>query len=130
MSSRSASARVWLLLAAAAFALGAGGGFLLGYDAGRGPAPDAAGRLSGAGPPPARFVGGTVTGLAPGRITLDTDAGPVTVEIASQAPVEELLPVSPAEVAPGAAVNLGGTRSADGPALTGVVLLDTIAGAP
>ena len=123
---RPARSRVWVLLAAAAFVAGLGGGLLYGYDDGR----DAAGRNPGAVAPPARFVGGTVTSLTPARITIDTAAGTVTVEIAPRAPVEDLLPAAPADLATGAAVNLGGTRSADGPVLTGVVVLDAVAGAP
>ena len=118
MSSRLRGAAVLSLLVAAAFAAGAGGGFVYAHD----PQPDRVTvRVSAPAPPAEEFVAGTIVDVGQRRIAVRTDAGEVTVEIPAGTPIEELAPAGHAEMVVGTAVNLGGNQTPGGPVLTGVV---------
>ncbi len=69
------------------------------------------------------FIAGTIDAIDGQAITVRTEAQTITLEGATAAPVDELLPATPEEIEVGASVNLGGNIAGEGPVLTGVVSL-------
>lgn len=122
MSARRRGLAVLLVLAVAAFAAGAAGGFVYAHD----PLPDRViVRLSSSGVPQAEsFLSGTIAEIEGERLTLRTDAGVITVQLTANVPVEELLRSEAGEMIVGASVNLGGKLTASGFVLTGVVRIE------
>jgi len=114
------------LLLAVAFAIGATAGFVYRHD----PRPDAvAVRVTEPAPSDGEgFVAGTVTSAGATQIVVRTAEGDVTVELPAGTSVEEMVPA--AAIAIGAPVNLGGTLTARGPVLTGVVAFEPAEGTP
>ncbi len=106
------------LLTTAAFAAGAGCGFVYTHE----PQPDrVVVRVSAPVPPTEKFVAGTIVTVEQKRITVRTEADELAIEIPTRTPIEELLSVAPADIAIGAPVNIGGKPESEGLVLTGVV---------
>jgi hypothetical protein len=78
-------------------------------------------------PPPAAdtaTVGGTIASIDGGRVVIDTQSGPVDYSLPADTPIEQLAPLSPADLAAGAAVNVGAERSDTGTIVTGIVVVE------
>ena len=103
--------------------LAAAGGFVYGHE----PQRDTI-EVSVTGQPgalPRGMTAGTVVETSGGRIRLDTAAGPQEFALPSDVRVEELQPVEPSALRPGAPVLVGAERSDYGVALTGIVTIET-----
>ena len=109
----------------AIFAAGATVGFLLEHE----PAPDDR-HISISRPPqppPAETsLAGEVVAIDGSAIELRTLGGVVTIEVRSDAAIEELRRAAESRFAPGDAVNLGGDQGDFGLVLTGVVALEPV----
>ena len=118
---------VALLLSAIVFAAGFGGGFVYAHD----PRPDEV--IVRVERPAAALdeeqMGGSIVGLGQGRIEVRAGDETLTFELPPGTPVEEMVPVGQTAFAVGAPVNIGGTVTARGQVLTGVVTFDTTTGA-
>jgi hypothetical protein len=73
--------------------------------------------------PDTTTVGGTIASIAGGRIVIEAQAGPVELALPSGTPLEQLVPMTPDALAPGAQVNIGAERNETSTLLTGVVVV-------
>ncbi len=111
------------LVLAVVFAVGAGAGFLLEHE----PARDERRIAIDRDPPPAgpdAVLGGEVTEVGGGRISIRTPEGIIEFELPAGAPTEELRRAAEPRFTRGDAVNLGGEQGDFGIVLTGVVALE------
>jgi hypothetical protein len=68
-------------------------------------------------------VGGTVERIDAGRIVIGTQSGPVELALPSTLPLEQLEPLAPAAIVPGARVNVGAERTETGTIVSGIVVV-------
>lgn len=101
------------------------GGFTGGFVFGHQPQPDdVIVLITNTRPAPDEvFIAGTIDAIDGQAITVRTETQTITLQGATEAPVDELLPATPEEIEVGASVNLGGNIAGEGPVLTGVVSL-------
>lgn len=125
MSRRRRALLTYLVVAGAIFALGLAGGFVFEHDperdivalnVDRSPRPDAL---------PGELLRGSLLASDAGSLRLDTEGGPVAVELTPDTSIEELVRVGADALGAGTSVNLGGERTPFGLILTGIVVIES-----
>jgi len=104
-----------------AFGLGAGGGFAVAHDPSADLVVVRVEQERAADGPAEAVVSGVVVRVDGARLVIETDRGPLAVDLSGLA-VEELARM--AELGVGATVNIGGEQTPSGLVLSGVVAID------
>ena len=75
-------------------------------------------------PPETTTVGGNVERIEGGRSVIGTQSGPLEFALPASAPLEQLEPLAPGALVPGARVNVGAERTETGTIVSGIVMVD------
>ena len=73
--------------------------------------------------PATTTVGGTIERIESGRIVIGTQSGPIDLALPASVRLEQVVPLTPDALAPGARVNVGAERTETGTIVSGIVVV-------